>query len=356
MLAALRRCRREFDFLALAPPTGSLADKLSELDIPVIDSRLRTENGSKTERDEVERHLVDVAKQNRIDLLHANSLSMGRLTGRIANDVDCSCVAHLRDIIKLSKAATADLNRNDLLVAVSAATRDFHIRQGLEKERLQVLFNGVDLTEFQPRDATGSLKRELGLPESAFLTLTIGQIGLRKGLEVLAAAAIRLKNELPSAHFVVVGERHSNKQESIDYERDFVDTFARHGMRDRLHLLGRRDDVSQLMNEVDALVHAAHQEPLGRVILEAAASGLPIVATDVGGTREIIADEQSGKRIPPSDPTALAAAIQTIATDDKLRRVLGRKARNRAEAAFDINVATEKLAAIWSSSIGKSQP
>ena len=141
------------------------------------------------------------------------------------------------------------------------------------------MYNGVDVERFRPRAATGKLKTQLALPENCFLSATIGQIGLRKGQDVLAEAAALAAARMPHAHFLLVGQRHSSKAESIDFERNVTRTFYQAGLRDRLHLLGYRDDIDRLMNEIDLLVHPAHQEPLGRVLLEAAASEVPIVAT-----------------------------------------------------------------------------
>jgi glycosyltransferase involved in cell wall biosynthesis len=100
-----------------------------------------------------------------------------------------------------------------------------------------------------------------------------------------------------------------------------------------------------LLNEFTLLAHPARQEPLGRVLLEAAAAGLPVVATDVGGTREIFPPETgSACLVPPDDPAALAAAIGRVLKDADRRAAIGRSARLRAEQAFDANRAAEGLA------------
>ena len=88
-------------------------------------------------------------------------------------------------------------------------------------------------------------------------------------------------------HWLIVGERTSNKDESRNFESGLRSTAAQPPLAGRVHFLGSIADVPRLMTECVLLVHAARQEPLGRVLLEAAASGLAVVATDVGGTREI---------------------------------------------------------------------
>jgi glycosyltransferase involved in cell wall biosynthesis len=114
----------------------------------------------------------------------------------------------------------------------------------------------------------------------------------------------------------------------------------------RVHFLGRREDVPSLLPECVLLVHAARQEPLGRVLLEAAACGLAVVATDVGGTREIFPTEADGAvLVPPDNPRALAGTVVRLLADDAGRVELGHAARRRIADAFDARLAAERLIA-----------
>jgi glycosyltransferase involved in cell wall biosynthesis len=147
-----------------------------------------------------------------------------------------------------------------------------------------------------------------------------------------------------NVNFVIVGQRYSQKQEALEYERQ-VHTAADSGpLRGRVHFLGVRSDVDQLLNEFTLLAHPARQEPLGRVLLEAAAAGVPVVATDVGGTREIFpAETGSACLVPPDDPAPLAAAIVLLLKDVDRRETIGRLTRRRAEQSFDADRAAEAL-------------
>jgi glycosyltransferase involved in cell wall biosynthesis len=383
MLAVMERLARkptdcgpwasQFTFTAIAPARGRLADALRERGVahvpfsvrdvemsgtgvpPVTESLDKQITGGTPEPLELKRRpaeavraeLVELVKQLRPDLLHANSLSMGRLTGSLAERLAIPCVAHLRDIIGLSAAAVADLNRNRRLIAVSQATKAFHIAQGLDAGRVEVVYNGVDLERFQPRDKTGDLHRELGLSEDAYLIATVGQIGLRKGQDVLAEAAVSLGSRLPDVHWLLVGERLSAKAESVEFERRIVQRFEQAGVGARLHRLGYRADMPRLMNEVDLLVHPAKQEPLGRVLLEALASGLPVVATDVGGTREILEEGVCGSLVPANDPQAVFAAVVELHDHPQLAAHFATAGRRRAETMFNVERAAENLAAVW---------
>ncbi len=349
-LAALRQAGYQIE--AAAPPSGPLADRLRSLNIPLHPIAWR-DAGSHRRRElaVLRQELATLLASLQPDLVHANSLSMSRLAGPVIRDKGLPGqglrgLGHLRDIIGVSGQAMRDLNAMDRLLAVSAATRDFHIAQGLDATRCHVAYNGVDLETFRPRPPSGYLHRELGLAADALLIGTVGQLVIRKGHDVLAAAAARLTTAWPQAHFILVGECPSQKAESQAHYQALRAAFTAGPLAGRGHFLGVRSDVPQLLNEFNLLVHPARQEPLGRVLLEAAASGTPVVATAVGGTEEIFPSaSQSALLIPPDDPAAMAAAIDRLLGDAAAQAQLGMNARHRAEAAFSQQQAAATLCA-----------
>ena len=335
------------EFTAISPRQGQLADALAARSINHVPFDFHDNSGKRLSREVICDQLVQTIKHIGPDLVHANSLAMGRLTGAIAHQLTVPCCTHLRDIMKLSRAAISDINKNKMIIAVSQATQNFHVAQGLDAARTRVIHNAVDCNRFAPRAKTGSLAKELNLPPDSFIILTIGQIGLRKGQDVLAGAAPAIASNVPNAHFVIVGKRNSSKAESIAFEQNLSTQFSDAGLSDRIHLPGYRDDVDHLLNEADLLVHPAKQEPLGRVLLEAAASGLPIVATDVGGTNEILTHQQSATLIPPNNPASLSAAMIELASNPQLRQIYATTAREKMLAEFDTANTGSKLADAW---------
>ena len=327
----------DFEFVAIAPGEGRLAEALASLAIHVIPWTV-------TQGETV---LIDAIGIAEPMLLHANSLAMGRLTGRLADRLSVPTTAHVRDILNLSNAATADLNRNQRLIAVSQATSDHHAGRGLDPARITVVRNGLDLNQFQPRPANGWLHRELQLPIQSPLIATIGQIGLRKGQDTLAAAAPAIVRAVPDVHFLLIGERSSTKAESIAFEQSITDRFTENGLSANLHRLGYRSDIATLLNEVQLVVHPANQEPFGRVLLEAAASGIPVVATDVGGTSEIVVDQITGHLIPPRDPEQLASAVMELLQNSQRRHSMRLAARQRAMTEFRVDRAASQLSEQW---------
>ena len=350
MLAVIKQLSQpnsKVEFTAIAPPAGRLAEALNSRAITHIPFSTKSDTGQKLSPAELLPSLQTAIQKSGVNIVHANSLSMGRLLGSIVNQFPVSTTCHLRDIMKLSRKAISDINQNTAIVAVSEATRAFHIGQGLDPQKCTAIHNGIDCTQFAPQSSTGELKRQLNLADDAFLIMTVGQIGLRKAQDVFVNAAIQSAGKMPNAHFLIVGERNSQKTESIEFEQALHTRIEAAGLAEQFHFLGFQTNMPKLYNEVDLLVHSAKQEPLGRVLLEAAACGLPVIATDVGGTREIFPDETTAKLVPPGDVGSLATAITEFYHSAALRSELRRNARERITAAFPIQTAAAKLEKFW---------
>ena len=327
VLSHLQRAGWNCDFLA--PPEGPLAAVLRERGITIVG-----------------RHddIADVSSRRPYDLIHANSLAMSLFLGAHARELQVPTLGHLRDIVRLSATKVAQLNGNARLLAVSDAVRSHHVAQGLDAAKTHVLHNGIDTNAFLPSPLAGEgpgvrgILAELNLPRDSKLIGIIGQIILRKGQDTALAAVAPLLQEDPNLHAVVLGERHSEKAETVEYERKLHTIAAEAGVADRAYYLGLRDDVPRILPQLTLLLHMARQEPLGRVLLEAAACGVPVVATDVGGTREIFprAEDDGALLVPVDDVAAARTAVQTILADDALARRMASAGRARIVSAFSV--------------------
>lgn len=333
-----------------APPLGDLAKLLRECDIDSLPLYLRGPSDKNLSQQQRRERLSDLIRTARPNLIHANSLAMSRLVGPVAAEMATPSIGHLRDIINLSAKAIDDLNCNRRLLAVSRETRDHHVGRGLDAQRTRVLYNGVDLDRFQPSEMTGYLHSELGIPIDRPLIVNIGQICLRKAQNLVVEVAHRLiDRESVSAwnppHFLLVGERQGNKEETRQLESSLKEAAGSGPTAGRIHMLGTRGDVDRILGETTILLHTARQEPLGRVLLEASAAGVVMVATDVGGTCEILSADSdlTGIIVPKDDVQAMTDAIDRLLRSPEERTSLGLAARNRAEQVFDIRKAGPNL-------------
>lgn len=346
MLAVLPRLASEFQLTVAAPASGPLVTALGELGIEHLCWDVRGPDGGRRSPLELEESLSQLVIQGRPDLLHANSLSMSRLVGRYQSLLDCPTMGHLRDMLNLSRTAVRDIACLDRVLAVSDATRQWFIDRELPASRLFTVYNGVDLERFVPAASDGSLADELEIPADAPLLGAVGQLVQRKGWKQMLDAVATVFASDPDPHLVIIGDRWSLKQEAVLYEEELRRQASRPPLASRVHWLGYREDVRHLLPQFTMLLHAARQEPLGRVLLEAAACGIPVVATDVGGTGEIFPGEMDGALLVDLDDChQLAAAINRLLGDGESIQQLGRGGRSRAELCFSIPQAAETLAA-----------
>ena len=360
MLAILKQLAgRDFRFTAIAPHCGRLSDALTKQSIPTVPFSVRGSDNKKRDVSALTTELQTIVRQQKLDILHANSLSMSRLVGqpKLTIPATTTRTGHLRDIVKLSKAAVSDINCNNGVIAVSHATRDFHVAQGFEPARCEVIYNGVDSSIFC-RSNEANTRAELfpDIPSDAAILLNIGQICLRKNQLGLAKAICRLLHMRSDIYLVLAGERHSTKQESIEYEQGIKDEFLSIEKPHHLQMLGYRNDISKLMNAADILVHTPHQEPFGRTLLEAASCELPIIATNVGGTSEMLRDNVDAILVPPGNIDTLCSAINRVLNDTKATHERSESARKHMVTEFSIASAAEKTADFWHGQLTAASP
>ena len=327
-----RLSSEEFEFQAFAPGTGPLRNVLMASAIPTHSfERVRK---SKDQASPAERTAGVLASMVRADLIHGNSLSTAQFTGLAAKMLGVASVAHVREIEGLNPTRVSRINKHDKLIAVSDAVRNHLIREGVDADRIETIYNGVDLESLHPDRISGTIRAELNLPGDAPLIAVVGQISLRKATDVFVEVACRLAKQHCDLHALVVGERFSSKTESVELERRAKERVLSEGLAARVHFLGWRNDVPTILRDLDILVHTAREEPLGRVLLEASALAVPIVATRVGATPEIIEHEQSGWLVPADDVAALEEQVNWLLEQPSERDRAALAARRRAETLF----------------------
>jgi len=349
LLEAIRRIRGSgITIEVAAPPSGGLARELQYHRLAHVPWSVIQADGSRQPRPTIRAHLQKLLVEARCDVVHANSVSMSRLIGPVVEQLGMPSLGYLRDIIRVSKRAIEDLGHHQVLIAVSEATRQWYAGMGLPPSQIRVLYNGVDLTRFRPRPSSGFLHRELNLPSDVPLVGSIGQLGMRKGVDLFVKAAARAAVRRDDIHFLFVGQRYSLKDEAVEFERRVRCAAEANGLRGRFHFLGVRSDIASVLNELTIYVHAARQEPLGRVLLEAGASGLPVVATQVGGTAEIFpSQQQAALLVAPDRADRLTDAILRLLHDPRLRQRLGQNARRYVAEQFDAGRAARELEACY---------
>ena len=200
----------------------------------------------------------------------------------------------------------------DKVICVSERVADFaRTRIGLPADKLVVIANGVDLTKFDHPADSESIRQRLGLPLDSFIVCAIGRPRPVKGYGYLIDAFALLAEQDDSLHLLFVGDgpdRNALKAQ-----------VSRLGLTARVTFLGDQKDIPDLLPGVDLLVSSSLWEGMPIVVLEAMAARVAVVATDVGGTSEIVVHEQTGLLAEPQNPRSLADAILRMRNDADLR-------------------------------------
>jgi glycosyltransferase involved in cell wall biosynthesis len=203
-----------------------------------------------------------------------------------------------------------------IVVAVSEKVAQELVNIGVPRSRIRVIVNGVDLQEFAPGVAS---RQKLGLPENVTLALFAGDIRTpRKNLDTVLHALAKV----PDLHLVVVGNTEGSP---------FPQLAASLGLNERVHFVGYRRDIAEIMRAVDLFVFPSRYEACTLVLLEALASGLPVITATATGGAELVTPE-CGVVLPDSDDTdALAAALLSLVSERILMQQMGQAARSVAE-------------------------
>jgi glycosyltransferase involved in cell wall biosynthesis len=336
-IAALGASGATVGLLHLAPPGSALADAVGAAGVDAARVPVGRFRDPLTAW-RVVRWLV--THRRRIDLVLANDPRALLYTALAAPLVRVPYVWHVHDLVtgrgRFQKAAL--LARPARYIAISRAVADSLVRHGCRPDRVSIALNAVDTERFHPSTDGRRFRAELGVAPGALLVGAVSRLLPWKGLETFIEAAARLDASLPGAVFVVIGDvvRHpAHPSEALRYRDALYALRARLGLQERVRFLGRRSDMTAVMAGLDVLVHTAVDEPFGRVLIEAMASGKPVVATDGGGVPEIVQDGVTGYLVAPRDPEALARRIEAVA-DPARRTRMGRLGRERAAALFGL--------------------
>ena len=230
--------------------------------------------------------------------------------------------------------------------AIEVATR----RGAAPRDGIRLIVNGIDLDEFRPDPATRArVRADLGLGD-AFTWLGVGRMTGAKAYPDMVSAFADLLSTHPDARLLIAGNGEPEVEAAVAAR--VADT----GVGERLSLLGYRGDVADLMRAADGYVLSSAWEGLPMVLLEAAASELPIVATRVGGNEDAVTDGLNGLLVESGKPAALADAMRAVmAKDDEARHAMGRAGRDLVRQGFDLESTIDTWVALYTELLGRKR-
>jgi glycosyltransferase involved in cell wall biosynthesis len=267
---------------------------------------------------------VEIVRQVSPDLVYTNNdLPLNFDVVEAAEHLRLPVVCHLRGFqpIRLPHRRYAGKLRAG--IAISEIVRRHYLDAGFDPAKIHRVYNGIDVGDYPWREPS------LQVPASGGRLLFLGRLTGWKGAPVLLDAVVDLRARRPELTLAIAGDGPARSLWTTEVER--------RGLARAVTFSGFVSDVVAALHHADLLVHTSIEpEPFGRVLIEGMATGTPVVASDLGATREIIADGVSGRLVPAGQPALLARAIDELLSAGEERVELSRAARKRVEENFTV--------------------
>jgi glycosyltransferase involved in cell wall biosynthesis len=276
-----------------------------------------------------------IIKRWRADIVHAHQVRPAQYAGISALGTEAIplCTAH-------SAAASKHMRRCRHIIAVSNAVMENLLRHTYPRHAITCVHNGVPDV---PRGERAALRRELGIPDGQFAVVCAARFNPQKGQDLLVSAVDFLAENI---HVYFLGDTNNN------FGRNVLSAAVG---RPHIHFLGYREDAPRLLRAFDAVAAPSRQEAFSLSLAEAAAAGVPVVATRVGGIPEVMVDGETGLLVRQGDMRALAEAIMKLSADTAFSALLSRGARARYERYFTLRGMLEKTEAVYRKLLGVRQ-
>lgn len=294
--------------------------------------------------------LRSVIKRFRADIVNTHSGRDTQLTGMAARSI----IGGRPRIVRtrhLALPITSKFSYSvlpDHVVTVSKFVENYLVEAGVPRERITTVSTGVDFARYDRSTIEGDLRAELGLPADALLIGTVAILRKKKGHAETIEAAAQVIERFPTAHFIFAGDG----PQTANLERRIAEL----GLGDRVHMLGLRRDVVNILKSLDVFVLPTHQEALGTAFIEAGAMGLPAVATNVDGVPEVVQDNRTGLLVPVRDSRAIAEAICRLLDDPVYRQGMGANAAEFVRRKFSREAMAHGMEALYQRLIDAERP
>jgi len=288
-----------------------------------------------------------IVRQRQIDIVHAHGYKSAFFASRLARLENVTPIStshgwtghNWRERFLYYPADRLIIKSFPLAIAVSGQIRDTLVRWGCNPKRIRVVLNGIDHERYvRNQHAVGRIRDSLGIGGEEFVLGASGRLEPQKRFDVLLETMSRLLPRRPELKLLIAGDGSQDRKLSKQIQRL--------GIGSRCRLLGHRSDMVDVYHAFDVLVQSSDYEGTPTVVVEGMALQIPVVATNAGGTKELIEDGIHGLIVPPRDPDALATAIERTIDDreETARRVAAARKRVENELSFDSRmVALERI-------------
>ena len=303
------------------------------------------------------RFLARALREFEPDVVHTHASKAGAVGRRAARAVPDAATVHtfhghvlegyfpptISRVLQLLERRLA--RHTDRVLAVSHATAEDLVRLGVVAEdEVVVVPPGVDIAPYRTSEGrSGSLRGILGVDETALVVGVIGRLAEVKRPGRAVAVFESLAERYPQLHLVFVGDGPERRR------LEGLIGGGSEAVRARVHLVGAREDMPEVLSDVDVVLSTSRSEGLPVALIEAGAAGKPVVATPVGGVEELVAHERTG--FLGADEDELAYFLAQLLDDGGLRRDMGHRARLRVARRHSADALADRLEAVYTACV-----
>jgi glycosyltransferase involved in cell wall biosynthesis len=297
----------------------------------------------------ITRFFIRLVKEKNIAVVHnnmhyfTNNFWLGYFLTRVA------VITHIRTPLWTHLFERWVMSKQFRIICVSQAVKNIFCEKRrsdafihFRPEQVEAIYNGHNLTRFSVSEDR-SFREEFKLSDDEKIIILLGAIDPVKGQDLLIEAAHQIKAKHPRIKCFIIGELYKQTPEKQAYFQKLKDMIRDYGLESDVIFTGYREDVPQILHSADILVQPSAHEALGGCMIQAMASGVPVVGTPVHGSPEIIGDNEAGIVMKHTSSDALAEALLFLLDHPDIARQKGKNGRARAERLFEIRTNNQKI-------------
>ena len=279
------------------------------------------------------RKLLDIIKKKQINLIHSNQ-PRSNLFGAIAAKIRNVPIIWHERCLERGRFDSDNIFSflPDRIICNSSAVRNRFTKGAKTDAKIRTIINGVDLREFNLELNGSTIRKEFNIDEDEPIIGTIGRIDPEKGYECFLESARIILQDFKNVRFLVVGGAFNNPS----LEESLYEMSVEKGIDKNTIFTGFRRDIPQLLASMDVVVLPSEIDACSRVLFESMAMRKPLIATNAGGTPEIVQDGITGLLVKPGDSSEMAKCIKKLLDDKYLAEQYGNAGRKRVEEMFTI--------------------
>ena len=328
--------RTRYRPLVVCPDGGVFAEHLRRASVPTVILNLPPWRKVKSlvTRYRAAKKLVSLAEAHDAHLVHTSDSWFNPYLWSIKKHLKVPIVSHVRNLLIPAQVRKYKFDRMDSIIAISEQSSVPLIQAGIDAQKIDVVRNCVDLSDFQPASGpVHSVKYVVGI---------VGRIEPFKRQKAFVEIAAKVVAQSKEIRFHIVGGA-LETPEHRTYEREVRQLIAKYGLQEFVHFTGHRTDMPKTMQELDLLVTLS----AGSVIAEGMAVGKPVIGTPVGSTAEMIVHGETGYIVPLDPIEGIADKIVELAKDPNRSARMGQRGRRYAEEVFGIKMHVQKVQEVY---------